>query len=68
MQKCSKEDANRRGAAAAEAKDNATNLKTAVDASIEKAAAEEAVTVQESKQPGINLEGLIEQMIEESFN
>jgi len=67
VQKCSKEDANRRGAAAAEAKDNATNLKTAVDASIEKAATEDAGAVQESKQP-IILDKLIEQLISKSFN
>ena len=38
VQKCDKKDAANRGTAATEAKGNATDLKTAVDASIEKAA------------------------------
>jgi len=67
VQKCSKKDANNRGTAATEAKENATNLKTAVDASIEKAAADDAVAVQESKRP-IVLDKLIEQMLNKSFN
>ena len=41
VQKCDKKDAANRGTAATEAKGNAANLKTAVDASIEKAAEQE---------------------------
>ena len=69
VQKCSKEDANNRGTAATKAKENATNLKTAVDASIEKAATElaEVAVAQESKQPVV-LDKLIEQMLNKSFN
>ena len=66
VQKCSKEDAARRGSAGQTAKQNAEDLKAAVDESVEKAV-DESTDIREVEH-SINLNKLIEQVIDKNLN